>query len=102
MEYTPHPYQQQCIDKILTTPKLGLFLSIGLGKTLVRERSEGKINIKVYPNAQLTTGKQTNAFMLLRNGTIDFACQSTINYSPQIPELNLCREIGRASCRERV
>ena len=56
---------------------------------LVKERSGGKINIKVYPNAQLTTGKQTNAFMLLRNGTIDFACQSTINYSPQIPELNL-------------
>ena len=25
---------------------------------LVKERSEGKINIKVYPNAQLTTGKQ--------------------------------------------
>jgi tripartite ATP-independent transporter DctP family solute receptor len=56
---------------------------------LVRERSDGRINIKVYPNSQLTTGKQTNAFMLLRNGTIDFACQSTINYSPQIPQLNL-------------
>lgn len=56
---------------------------------LVKERSDGKINIKVYPNSQLTTGKQTNAFMLLRNGTIDFANQSTINYSPQIPELNL-------------
>ena len=56
---------------------------------LVKERSGGKINIKVYPNSQLTTGKQTNSFMLLRNGTIDFACQSTINYSPQIPELNL-------------
>lgn len=56
---------------------------------LVKERSGGKINIKVYPNAQLTTGQQTNAFMLLRNGTIDFACQSTINYSPQIIELNL-------------
>ena len=56
---------------------------------LVKERSGGKINIKVYPNSQLTTGKQTNAFMLLRNGTIDFANQSTINYSPQIPELNL-------------
>ena len=35
MEYTPHPYQQQCIDKILTTPKLGLFLSMGLGKTSI-------------------------------------------------------------------
>jgi tripartite ATP-independent transporter DctP family solute receptor len=56
---------------------------------LVKERSGGKINIKVYANSQLTTGKQTNAFMLLRNGAIDFACQSTINYSPQIPELNL-------------
>jgi tripartite ATP-independent transporter DctP family solute receptor len=56
---------------------------------LVKERSGGRINIKVYPNSQLTTGKQTNAFMLLRNGTIDFACQSTINYSPQIPQLNL-------------
>ncbi|MDR1978563.1 MAG: DctP family TRAP transporter solute-binding subunit [Synergistaceae bacterium] len=56
---------------------------------LVKERSDGKINIKVYPNSQLATGKQTSAFMLLRNGAIDFACQSTINYSPQIPELNL-------------
>jgi len=56
---------------------------------LVRERSDGRINIKVYPNSQLTTGRQTNAFMLLRNGTIDFAVQSTINYSPQIAELNL-------------
>lgn len=56
---------------------------------LVRERSKGRINIKVYANSQLTTGKQTNAFMLIRNGTIDFACQSTINYSPQVAEANL-------------
>lgn len=56
---------------------------------LVRERSDGRINIRVYPNSQLTAGRQTNAFMLLRNGVIDFAVQSTINYSPQIPELNL-------------
>lgn len=35
MEYTPHPYQRQCIEKILATPKLGLFLSMGLGKTSI-------------------------------------------------------------------
>lgn len=35
MEYMPHRYQQQCIEKILTTPKLGLFLSMGLGKTSI-------------------------------------------------------------------
>ena len=56
---------------------------------LVKERSGGKINIKVYPGSQLTVGAQTNAFMLVRNGTIDFAVQSSINYSPQIIELNL-------------
>lgn len=56
---------------------------------LVKERTDGRVNIKVFPNAQLTTGKQTNAFMLLRNGTIDFAIQSSINWSPQIVELNL-------------
>ncbi|GAB1398574.1 DctP family TRAP transporter solute-binding subunit [Aminivibrio sp.] len=65
----------------------------GMGATyfadLVRERSDGKINIKVYPGSQLTTGKQTNAFLLVRNGTIDFAVQSSINYSPQLVELNL-------------
>jgi tripartite ATP-independent transporter DctP family solute receptor len=65
----------------------------GMGATyfadLVKQRTDGRINIKVYPNAQLTTGQQTNAFMLLRNGTIDFAVQSTINYSPQIVQLNL-------------
>ncbi len=65
----------------------------GMGATyfadLVKERSGGKINIKVYPGSQLTTGKQTNAFLLVRNGTIDFAVQSSINYSPQLVELNL-------------
>lgn len=35
MVYEPHPYQKQCIEKILATPKLGLFLSMGLGKTSI-------------------------------------------------------------------
>lgn len=56
---------------------------------LVKELTDGRINIKVYPGAQLTTGKQTNAFMLLRSGAIDFAVQSSINWSPQVVELNL-------------
>ncbi|MCL1915979.1 MAG: TRAP transporter substrate-binding protein DctP [Desulfovibrionaceae bacterium] len=56
---------------------------------LVKKRSAGRINIQVYPDSQLATGKQTNSFRLLRNGTADFAVQSTINYSPQVVELNL-------------
>lgn len=56
---------------------------------LVRKKSDGRINIKVYPNSQLLSGKQTSEFPMLRNGAIDFAMASTINWSPQIKELNL-------------
>lgn len=67
----------------------------GWGKTAsffadkVREKSNGRINIKVYPSSQLLQGKQTSEFLMLRNGAIDFALASTINWSPQIKELNL-------------
>lgn len=35
MQFTPHDYQQYCISKILEIPKLGLFLDMGLGKTVI-------------------------------------------------------------------
>ncbi len=34
MIFRPHAYQQHCIDKILEIRKLGLFLDMGLGKTV--------------------------------------------------------------------
>lgn len=56
---------------------------------LVNERSEGRITLRVYPNAQLVTGDQTKEFSAMRSGLIDMAVGSTINWSPQVPELNL-------------
>lgn len=35
MNFTPHDYQRYCIDRILDTPMLGLFLDMGLGKTVI-------------------------------------------------------------------
>lgn len=35
MIFTPHPYQQYCIDAILRLPSVGLFLDMGLGKTAI-------------------------------------------------------------------
>jgi SNF2 family DNA or RNA helicase len=35
MLYTPHPYQAYCIDRIVSDPALGLFLDMGLGKTVI-------------------------------------------------------------------
>jgi tripartite ATP-independent transporter DctP family solute receptor len=56
---------------------------------LVRERTDGRINIKVYPSSSLMAGKQTNEFLIHRQGVADFCLASTINWSSSIQELNL-------------
>jgi tripartite ATP-independent transporter DctP family solute receptor len=56
---------------------------------LLRERTQGRINVKNYYAGQLFAGKQTNEFTLLNQGVADFAFGSTINWSPQVKELNL-------------
>ncbi len=56
---------------------------------IVKEKSGGKINMKVYPGASLVGGDQTKEFTAMRQGVIDMAVGSTINWSPQVAELNL-------------
>ena len=56
---------------------------------LLKERTQGRINVKNYFAGQLFAGKQTNEFTLLVQGVADFALGSTINWSPQVKELNL-------------
>jgi tripartite ATP-independent transporter DctP family solute receptor len=56
---------------------------------LVAERTDGRIVMKVYPGAQLVAGEQTKEFNALRRGAIDMAVGSTINWSPQMVEMNL-------------
>lgn len=56
---------------------------------LLEERTQGRINVKNYFAGQLFAGKQTHEFTLLNQGVADFAFGSTINWSPQVKELNL-------------
>ena len=56
---------------------------------LVRERTQGRINIKLYPGVSLVNGDQTREFTAIRQGVIDLAIGSSINWSPQVKELNL-------------
>ena len=55
----------------------------------VRERTQGRINIKLYPGTSLVQGDQSREFSALRQGVIDMAVGSTINWSPQVKSLNL-------------
>jgi len=56
---------------------------------LVKEKTAGRIHIKTYPGTSLVGGDQTKEFTAIRQGTIDMAIGSTINWSPQVKELNL-------------
>lgn len=56
---------------------------------LVAEKTLGRITIKMYPGTSLVGGDQTKEFTAVRQGIIDLAIGSTINWSPQVKELNL-------------
>ena len=56
---------------------------------LVKEKTQGRINIKLYSGNSLVGGDQTREFTAIRQGVIDMSIGSTINWSPQVKELNL-------------
>ncbi len=56
---------------------------------LVTQRSNGRINVKVYPGSQLVGGDQTRELLAVRQGIIDFAVFSTINIAPQVREAGI-------------
>ncbi len=56
---------------------------------LVKQKTEGRINVKLYPGTSLVGGDQTREFSAIRQGVIDMAIGSSINWSPQIKQLNL-------------
>lgn len=82
-------YKKEYKMSVVVGPKLPW----GAGAThfadLVRERTEGRINIKVYTSSSLMAGKQTNEFLIHRQGVADFCFASTINWSTTIKTLNL-------------
>ncbi len=56
---------------------------------LVKQKTEGRINVKLYPGTSLVGGDQTREFSAIRQGVIDLAIGSSINWSPQVKQLNL-------------
>jgi tripartite ATP-independent transporter DctP family solute receptor len=56
---------------------------------LVKERTNGQINIKPYWSSSLLKGAQLKSAQLVAKGVIDCAMESTINISPVIKEANV-------------
>ena len=82
-------YKDEYKMSVVVGPKLPWGAGATHFSDLVRERTEGRINIKVYTSSALMAGKQTNEFLIHRQGVADFCFASTINWSTTIKTLNL-------------
>ncbi|PHR25921.1 MAG: C4-dicarboxylate ABC transporter [Desulfotalea sp.] len=82
-------YKKEYKMSVVVGPKLPWGAGATAFADLVRERTDGRINIKVYTSSALTAGKQTNEFLLHRQGVAAFCFASTINWSTTIKSLNL-------------
>jgi TRAP-type transport system periplasmic protein len=56
---------------------------------LVRERTQGRINIKQYPGASLVQGQQDREFSAMRQGVIDVLCGAPVNWAGTVRELGV-------------
>ena len=56
---------------------------------LVRERTNGRINIKQYPGASLVQGDQTRELSAMRQGVIDVLCGAPVNWTGTVREMGV-------------
>ena len=56
---------------------------------LIKERTGGRINIRQFPGSAATAGDPLREFPALREGTVDMAVGSALNWADQVPVLNL-------------
>ena len=89
MAQTPAAYKAEYKMSLVLGPATPWGMAGKIWADSVRERTAGRINIKLYPGVSLIQGDQTREFSAMRQGVIDMAVGSTINWSPQVKELNL-------------
>jgi TRAP-type transport system periplasmic protein len=56
---------------------------------LIKERTAGRISIKQFPGASAVAGDPAREFAALRDGSIDLAVGSSLNWAAEVKPLNL-------------
>lgn len=54
---------------------------------LLKKNTNGKTDIRIFPNAQLTGGDQMKQAEMVGRGALDFVITSAINVTPLVPEM---------------
>lgn len=79
----PAKSNEKVVLKMSTTTSDTSSWTLGAKKfaDLVKERTNGRVEIKVYPNEQLAGGSQGKGIEMLMSGAVDFTFHSNIIYS---------------------
>ena len=54
---------------------------------LLKEKTDGDMSVRIFPNAQLTGGDQMKQAEMVGRGALDFVVTSAINVTPLVPEM---------------
>ncbi|ESR23838.1 DctP family TRAP transporter solute-binding subunit [Lutibaculum baratangense] len=54
---------------------------------LLKEATDGEMDIRIFPNAQLSGGDQMKQAEMVGRGALDFVATSAINVTPLVPEM---------------
>lgn len=54
---------------------------------LLKEKTDGEIDIRIFPNATLSGGDQMKQATMVGQGALDFLITSAINVTPLVPEM---------------
>src|SRR5688572_17178268 len=77
-------YKAEYKLSVVGSPPLGIAVAAHRWADLVRERTQGRINIKVYPASQLVGGDSSRELVAMRQGVIDMLVSSSIYLAPQV------------------
>ena len=58
MQFRPHNYQSYCIDRLLELPAVGLFLDMGLGKTVTTLTAVKELNTIGFRSARCLSSRR--------------------------------------------
>jgi TRAP-type transport system periplasmic protein len=88
-----HAQQNKFKEEYKCTLNVGPSFYWGIGAAkfaeLVKEKTNGRINVKPYYNSALLKGAQLQSPQMVAKGIIDCAVESTINSSTVIPAMNI-------------
>lgn len=94
MQFQPHPYQAYCINRLLDNPAIGLFLDMGLGKTV--------ITLSAIHELEYNRFQVSRALIVAPKKVAEATWQKEASKWDHLKHLRISTVLGSAACRIRA